>query len=439
MAESLWNRIKSAWNVFTEQEKDRTDRSWGYGYGGYGLRPDRKFYGISSERTIVGSVYNTLSVDAAAHDFRHVQLDENDQFLHERDSYLNECLSLKANIDQEAQQFKQDIVLTMIEDGVAAIVPVETTGDPILSGNYDIKNLRVASVTQWYPDRVTLNIYNEKTGQREDVTLPKHVVALVENPFYSVMNQTNSTLQRLLRKLAMLDQVDEASASGKLDLIIQLPYVIKSEARRQQANQRREDIELQLKGSKYGIAYTDGTERITQLNRPAENTLLSQVEYLTKLLYSQLGLTPEIMNGTADEQTMLNYMNRTIKPILKAIQEAMESTFLTKTARSQKQAIRFSRNPFELVPLNNVAEIADKFTRNEIMTANEIRVIVGLRPSKDPKANELRNSNMPQPEESTPIQPTGRAVQVPTPKSDPQSFMKQLTGNTKEGNAQNGV
>jgi hypothetical protein len=312
---------------------------------------------------------------------------------------LNDCLNLEANIDQAAQAFRQDMVMTLFDKGVVAVVPVDTTLDPSISGSFDIKTLRVGEIINWYPKHVRVSLYNEEVGYRQEITLEKKYVAIVENPLYAVMNEPNSTLQRLIRKLNMLDAVDEASSSGKLDLIIQLPYVIKSEARRAQAEQRRADIEFQLKGNKYGIAYTDGTEKITQLNRPAENNLLSQVTYLTDMLYSQLGLTAEVMNGTADEKAMLNYMNRTIKPVLTAFTEAMKRTFLTKTARSQLQSIVFFRDPFELVPITDIAEIADKFTRNEILTSNEIRSFIGIKPSDNPKADELVNSNMPQPAE----------------------------------------
>lgn len=386
-------RLKHAWNAFTNKE-DQTP-SWELG-SSYTVRPDRVRSYIANERSIVTSVYNRISVDAASVVIRHVRLDDNKRFIEEINSGLNNCFSLEANIDQGARAFRQDLIMTILEKGVAAIVPVDTTLNPMVTGSFDIKTMRVADIVEWYPKHVRVNLYNDATGLRQEITLEKRTVAIIENPLYSVMNEPNSTLQRLLRKLTLLDNVDEASSSGKLDLIIQLPYVIKSEARKQQAEQRRQDIEFQLKGSKYGIAYTDGTEKVTQLNRPAENNLMAQVEYLTGLLFSQLGLTPEIMNGTADEKAMLNYVNRTLEPILTSIVEALKRTFLTKTALAQNQSIEFFREPFKLVPINGIAEIADKFTRNEILTSNEIRQIVGFKPAGDPKADQLVNSNMPQ-------------------------------------------
>jgi hypothetical protein len=329
-------------------------------------------------------------------DIRHARLDKEGRYLEDIRSELQDCLTIEPNLDQGARQFRQDIAMTLFEHGVAAIVPVDTDIDPAVSSSFIINSLRVGEIVAWHPQHVTVNLYDERDGQRKQVTVPKKSTAIVENPLYSVMNEPNSTLQRLIRKLNMLDSVDEQSSSGKLDLIIQLPYVIKSEARRQQAEQRRKDIEFQLKGSQYGIAYTDGTEKIQQLNRPVENNLLKQIEYLTAMLYSQLGLTEEVMNGTADEKAMINYFNRTIKPIVQAITEAMKRSFLTKTARTQGQSIVYFRNPFDLVPMEQVAEVADKFTRNEILSANEIRQGIGFKPSKDPKADQLVNSNMPQ-------------------------------------------
>lgn len=393
-------RLKHAWNAFTNRNELTTsayDLGPGYGYQPTRLRP----YAVN-ERSIIASVYTRLSVDVASNKIRHIRLDENERYLEDIDSGLNQCLKVEANIDQAAAAFRQDIALTLFEFGVAAIVPVDTTINPSVTGSYDIKTMRVGNIVQWYPEHVRVNLYNQKTGNREEITLLKSIVAIVENPLYSIMNEPNSTLQRLIRKLNLLDVVDEQSGSGKLDLIIQLPYVIKSEARREQAEQRRKDIEFQLKDSKYGIAYTDGTEKITQLNRPSENNLFKQVEYLTALLYNQLGLTEAVMNGTADEKAMLNYQNRTIAPILTAIVEAMRRSFLTKTARSQMQSIEYFSDPFKLVPIGEIAEIADKFTRNEIVSSNEIRQIVGLKPSTDPKADELRNSNMPQSELGVP-------------------------------------
>lgn len=395
---TLGSRLKHAWNAFTNRNVNDDLKTYGDYSSGFSSRPmDRVRLRISNERSIIASIYTRIAIDVAAISIRHVRQDDNERYLEDIDSGLNECLKIEANLDQAATHFRQDSVMSMFDKGVAALVPVDTTLDPNVSGGFDIKTIRVGEVVQWYPEKVKVNVYNQITGRREDVVLDKKFVAIVENPLYQVMNEPNSTLQRLITKLNMLDVVDQQSSSGKLDLIIQLPYVVKSEARRQQAQQRRKDIEFQLKGSQYGIAYTDGTEKITQLNRPAENNLLKQVEYLTEELYSQLGLTKEVMNGTADEQAMLNYYNRTIEPIVTAIVEAMKRTFLTKTARAQKQSIMAFRDPFKLVPVGQIADIADKFTRNEIATSNDMRQVIGWKPSKDPKADELRNSNMPQP------------------------------------------
>ena len=386
--------LKHAWNVFTNQ--DIREKSRPYSEPRYGSsRPDRTRLRIPNERSIITSIYTRLSIDVASVDMRHVRLDDQKRFVEDIDSGLNNCLTVEANIDQAARSFRQDIAMTLFDKGVAALVPIDTSINPQQTGGYDILTLRVGEVVQWYPQHVRVSVYNEAIAQRQEITLDKTVVAIIENPLYSVMNEPNSTLQRLLNKLNLLDAIDQQSASGKLDLIIQLPYVIKSEARRQQAEQRRSDIEFQLKDSKYGIAYTDGTEKITQLNRPAENNLMAQIEYLTEMLYGQLGLTEEVMNGTADEKAMLNYWNRTIEPVLTAMVESMRRSFLTKTARTQKQDIKFFRDPFRLVPIENIAEIADKFTRNEIMSSNEIRQVVGLAPHEDPKADKLINSNMP--------------------------------------------
>jgi hypothetical protein len=404
-------RLKHAWNAFSKNEDFKP---FYYDLGSStSQNPGRQRTYLANERSIISSIYTRLSVDVSANEIQHVRLDDEDRVIEEIDSGLNNCLTVEANMDQAARAFRQDIVLSLFEHGVIAVVPVDTTLDPETTGGYDIKTMRVGKIVQWYPQHVKVDLYNEQTGMRQEITLLKSVVAIIENPLYSVMNEPNSTLQRLIRKLALLDVVDEASSSGKLDLIIQLPYVIKSEARKQQAEQRRTDIELQLKGSKYGIAYTDGTEKITQLNRPSENNLLKQVEYLTAMLYSQLGLTEEVMNGTADEQAMLNYYNRTIEPILAAIVEAMHRTFLTKTARSQQQAIVSFKDPFKLVPINNIAEIADKFTRNEILTANEVRQLIGFKPNKDPRADKLQNSNMPV--NDLGIQPKNELMQPPSP------------------------
>lgn len=388
-------RLKHAWNAFLNQDPDYRFESHAGAYI-YGGRPDRIRFTIPNERSIISSVYTRLSVDIASIDMRHIRLDEAMRYLEDIDSGLNRCLTIEANIDQAGRAFRQDIAMTILDQGVAAIVPVDTTIDPSKSAGFEIKTLRVGTVVAWMPKHIRVSLYNEAVGRREEIVLEKKYVAIVENPLYAVINEPNSTLQRLIRKLNLLDAVDEQSSSGKLDLIIQLPYVIKSEARRQQAENRRKDIEFQLKGSQYGIAYTDGTEKVTQLNRPSENNLLKQIEYLTAMLYGQLGLTEAVMNGTADEKAMLNYHNRTIEPIVSAIIEAMRRTFLTNTARAQRQSIAYFRNPFRLVPVNDIAEIADKFTRNEILSSNEIRQVIGFKPSLDPKADELLNSNMPQ-------------------------------------------
>lgn len=386
--------LKHAWNVFTNQDVRDKARPAQYG-GSYGSRPDRVKLRIYNERSIISSIYTRLSIDVASVDMRHVRLDENKRYVEDIDSGLNTCLTVEANIDQAARAFRQDVAMTLFDKGVAVLVPVDTSINPQSTGGYDILTLRVGDVVTWYPSHVRVSVYNEEIAQRQEITLHKSTVAIIENPLYSVMNEPNSTLQRLLNKLNLLDAIDQQSASGKLDIIIQLPYVIKSEARRQQAEQRRTDIEFQLKGSQYGIAYTDATEKITQLNRPAENNLMNQIEYLTEMLYGQLGLTEEVMNGTADEKAMLNYWNRTIEPVLTSMVESMRRSFLTKTARTQRQEVKFFRDPFRLVPIENIAEIADKFTRNEIMSSNEIRQVVGLAPHSDPKADKLINSNMP--------------------------------------------
>ena len=392
----IGSKLKHAWNAFSSNEEDEFTQSWGTAISYGTARPDRLRLNISNERSIVSAIYTRLAIDFASISIRHVKLDENDRYLSEIKSGLNNCLRLEANIDQGARALRQDIAMSLFDQGVIALVPVDTTMNPNVTGGYDIQTMRVGTIVRWMPRHVRVSLYNDNSGKREEVTLEKKYVAIIENPLYLVMNEPNSTLQRLIRKLSLLDAVDEQVSSGKLDLIIQLPYVIKSDARRKQAEQRREDIEFQLKGSKYGIAYTDGTEKITQLNRPAENNLMAQIEYLVEMLYSQLGLTPEVMNGTADEKTMLNYNNRTIEPLLDAVTEAMKRTFLTKTARTQGQSIDYFRDPFKLVPIANIAEIADKFTRNEIMSSNEIRAAIGYKPSTDAKADQLVNSNMPQ-------------------------------------------
>ena len=386
------DRLQHAWNAFRYGEQQRV-RDYGPGYY---YQPSRAIRRIGTERSIVMALYNRIAMDCAGIAIKHVRLDENDRYIEDINSHLNECLTLEANIDQTARAFMQDVVLSMLEEGVVAVVPVDTTLNPTVTGSYDILTMRTGRITQWYPEHVSVNIYNEKTGNREDIYLPKSTVAIIENPFYAIMNEPNSTLQRLIRKLNLLDDIDEQSGAGKLDLIIQLPYTIKSEARRIQAQQRKKDIEMQLAGSKYGIAYTDATERITQLNRSVDNNLMKQIEYLTSMLYSQLGMTEEILKGTADEKVNLNYINHVIEPIVSVICTEYKRTFLTKTARSQHQSILYFREPFKLVPVDNLAEIADKFTRNEIMSSNEIRQIIGMKPADDPKADMLRNSNMPQ-------------------------------------------
>lgn len=393
MEMSFGSRLKHAWNAFTGNiQMNYRDLGMSYPY-----RSDRPRMSRGNERSIVTSVYNRIALDVAALNVQHVRLDENGRFLSVIDDGLNNCLTLEANVDQTARSFIQDVVISMFDEGSVAIVPVDTTTDPNVSGSYDIQSLRVGQILDWYPQYIRTRVYNEQTGRKEDIVVPKSAVAIIENPLYAVINEPNSTMQRLIRKLNLLDVIDEQSGSGKLDLIIQLPYVIKTEARRQQAENRRKDIESQLSGSKYGIAYTDGTEHITQLNRSVNNNLMSQIEYLTSMLYSQLGITQSILDGTADEKTMLNYNNRTIEPIISAIVDEMKRKFLTKTARSQRQSISFFRDPFKLVPVNEIAEIADKFTRNEIMTSNEIRQVVGMKPSDDPRADELRNKNLSEP------------------------------------------
>ena len=387
----ITDRLQHAWNAFVNNE----NRSRYYDRGHISsYKPDRVRFTRGNERSIVTSVYNRLALDASSMSIKHVRLDDNGRFTEEVNSGLQNCLNIEANIDQTGRAFLQDVVMSMLDEGCVAIVPVDTTINPMLSGSYEINTMRTAKILEWYPAHVRVRLYNDRKGIHEELILPKANVAIIENPLYAVINEPNSTMQRLIRKLNLLDVVDEQTSSGKLDLIIQLPYVIKSEARRKQADERRKDIEMQLSGSKYGIAYTDGTERITQLNRPAENNLMNQVQYLTDMLYSQLGLTQSILDGSADDKTMLNYYNRTIEPILAAIVDEIKRKFLTKTARAQKQTIMYFRDPFKLVPVNDIAEIADKFTRNEIMTSNEIRQIVGMKPSKDPEADELRNKNL---------------------------------------------
>lgn len=394
---SVGSRFKNAWNAFRNREPTKVFQDIGYGYS---YRPDRFHLTRGNERSIVTSVYNRIALDVAAIDIRHVQLDAEGRFCDVVQSGLNNCLSTEANLDQTGRAFIQDAVMSMMDEGCIAIVPVDTDDDPDDTTGYQILSMRVGRIRDWYPKHIRVELYNEETGRKQDIVVPKSTVAIVENPLYAVINEPNSTMQRLIRKLNLLDAVDEQSSSGKLDLIIQLPYVIKTEARRKQAEKRRKDIEQQLAGSKYGIAYTDGTERITQLNRSLENNLMKQIEYLTSMLYSQLGITQSILDGTADDNTMLNYYNRTIEPIIAAIVDEMKRKFLSKTARSQNKSIKFFRDPFKLVPVADLAEISDKFTRNEIATSNEIRQVIGWKPSDDPKADELRNSNLSQPNES---------------------------------------
>ena len=393
---SIISSFRRGWNAFFN--RDPTNYWYNTGIG-YTYRPDRVRFTRGNERSIVTSVFNRIALDAAQIDIVHVVLDDNDRFKNIKESGLNTCLNLEANIDQTGRAFKQDIFMSMMDEGSVAIVPVDTDFNPEDTGSYDILSMRTGKVLEWYPAHVKVRVYNDRTGNKEDIVLPKDMVAIVENPFFAVMNESNSTLQRLIRKLNLLDVIDEQSGSGKLDLIIQLPYTIKTDARRQQAESRRKDIEMQLSNSKYGIAYTDGTERITQLNRPIENNLMKQIEYLTNMLYSQLGITQAVLDGSADETTMLNYNNRTVEPFVSAVVDAMKCTFLTKTARSQKQSILFFRNPFKLVPVSSVADLADKLTRNEIMTSNEVRQILGMKPSTDPSADELRNKNLSAPAE----------------------------------------
>lgn len=412
------DRLAHAWNAFVNLDKAELLES----VASYGTRPDRTRLRYTNEKTIVAAIYTRMAIDFASLDFKHVRLDDQDRYESEIKSGLNECLNVQANIDQAATHFRMDIALSLFGEGVIAIVPVDTTANPNLTGGFDIKTMRVGRITQWHPEHVRVEVYNEQTGRREEVLLAKEFVAIVENPFYTIMNEPNSTLQRLIRKLHLLDAVDEQSSSGKLDIIIQLPYTVKSETRRKQAEQRRTDIEFQMQSSKYGIAYVDGTEKITQLNRPSENNLLKQVEYLESLLYSQLGISKKVMDGTAEQLEMQNYYNRTIKPIVQAVVEAMRRSFLTKTARSQRQSIMYFRDPFALIPVEQLAEIADKFTRNEILTSNEIRTAIGFIPSKDKKADKLDNANMPDDKRGNGPQPplgaaSQRALEAPRQKA----------------------
>lgn len=398
---TLSSRLKTAWNAFRNRDPTNFYREPG---SSYYYRPDRVRFSRGNERSIVTSVYNRIAMDVASIDIKHCRLDKNGRYIEDINSNLNNCLTLEANIDQTGRAFKQDIVMSMFDEGAIAIVPVDASSDPI-AGSFDVLSMRTGKIVEWFPRSVKIELYNDRTGRKEQIVMPKKSVAIIENPLYAVINEPNSTMKRLIRKLNLLDAIDEQSGSGKLDLIIQLPYTVKGDLRQQQADKRRDSIIEQLKGP-YGIAYIDGTEKVTQLNRPIENNLMKQVEYLTNMLYSQIGMTPSVLDGTADEQTMLNYNNRTIEPIVSAIVDAMKRSFLSKTARTQGQTIMAFKDPFKLVPVNNIAEIADKFTRNEILTSNEIRQIIGFKPSSDPKADELVNSNIAQPEDEH-NEPTG--------------------------------
>lgn len=406
MSLNLSTRLTHAWNAFTSRDPTKYIITG----PGYSSRPDRPRLSRGNEKSIATSIFNRIALDVSSVSIKHCRLDKNGRYVEDIDSGLNNCLNLEANKDQTGRAFIQDVVLSMLDEGCVALVPVETTIDPKNSNSYQIDSMRTGKITEWYPDMVRVRLYNDRTGEKEEILLPKSQVAIIENPLYAVVNEYNSTMQRLIRKLSLLDVTDEQTASGKLDLIIQLPYVIKTETRREQVERRRKDIIKQLAGSQYGIAYTDGTEKITQLNRSLENNLLKQVEYLTNMVYSQLGITQSVLDGTADEKTMLNYTNRTVEPIISAIVDELKRKFLTKTARSQLQSIVYFRDPFRLVPVNDIAEIADKFTRNEIMTSNEIRQIVGMQPSKDPKADELVNSNISQAKQDIPQ--TSNATEV---------------------------
>lgn len=390
MEVTLASRLKNAWNAFRNKSQPNGYQSY---YGTYS-RPDRRRMTRGNERSIVTSVINRIALDVAAIDIKHCRVDDNDRFKEEVDSGLNNCLTLEANLDQTSKALIQDLVISLLDEGCAALVPIDTSDNPAITNSYDIYTMRVGKIVEWHPYSVKVYIYNDRTGKKEEIYLRKDKICIIENPLYAVMNEPNSTLQRLIRKLILLDGIDEQSSSGKLDLIIQLPYVIKSQSRRDQANERRLEIERQLAGSKYGIAYTDGTEKITQLNRPVENNLMKQIEYLTSMLYGQLGITQSILDGTANEETMLNYYSRTIEPIVTAIALEIKRKFLTKTARTQGQSILYFRNPFKLAPVKDLAELADKFTRNEILSSNEVRGVLGYRPSNDPRADQLINSNV---------------------------------------------
>lgn len=431
---NFFDRLQHGWNAFRGRDRPANNTYVEYGSGNY-RRPDRVYLKVANERSLVTAIYNRIAMDVASNKIEHVRVDMNGRYLETITDGLNNCLTLEANLDQTSRSFYQDAVLSMFDEGCVAIVPVDTTINPSKSSSYDIQSMRVGKILEWFPEHVKVLVYNEHTGRKEELTLPKRIVAIVENPFYAVMNEANSTLQRLIRKLSMLDAIDEQNASGKLNLIIQLPYVIKTSARKEQAEQRRKDIEMQLSSSKYGIAYTDGTERITQLGQPLENNLLGQIEYLMNTLYSQLGITPEILNGTADEQVMLNYNSRTIEPILSAFTDEMKRKFLTKTARTQGHSIVFSHDPFKLTPINNIAQIADTFTRNEILSPNELRAIIGFKPVDNEQADELRNRNINQNSDSMPFpnaneeeygQPE-EGMEEPVPEENPNDTQRGLS------------
>jgi hypothetical protein len=415
MSEPLNKRLKHAWNAF--MNRDPTFPIEPYYTTGYSStnKPDRIRLRSSNERSIITSIYNRIALDVASISVQHVRLDQNGRYTDTIPSELNNCLTLDPNLDQTGRAFMQDVVMSLFDEGCIAIVPTDATLNPIVTGSYDVSSMRVGQIMQWYPSSVRVKVYNENIGRHEEMTLPKKMVAIIENPFYAVMNEPNSTLKRLIRKLNLLDSIDEQSGSGRLDVIIQVPYILKTQARQDQAAKRKEDLENQLAGSKYGIAYTDATEKVTQLNRPVENNLMKQIEYLMSMLYSQLSITTTVLDGTADEKTMLNYSNRTVEPILAAIIDDMRRKFLTKTARSQLQSIVFFRDPFRLVPVADLADIADKFTRNEIFSSNEMRGIVGFKPSEDPKADELRNKN----------------INAPEPEGDQSSEPNNLKGDNK--------
>lgn len=430
------DKIKHAFNMWLSADENQgilgNPATTGQSYSS---RPDRPRFRYSNQKTIVAAIYSRIAVDVAAVPLRHVRLDKNGMYLKDVPSALNDCLTVEANLDQGARQFRQDLVQSLFDWGTVAVLPVDTTLNPLTTGGYDVSTMRVGQIVQWMPKHVRVRAYNDNTGMQQEVTVPKSMVAIIENPLYSVMNEPSSTLQRLLRKLSLLDAVDEQSASGNLDIIIQLPYVIKTTQRREEAEKRLKEIEFQLKGSQYGIAYTDGTEKITQLNRPAENNLMDQIKYLTDMLYGQLGITDTVMNGTADEPTMINYYNRTIEPILAAFAESMIRTFLTKTARSQMQSIIYIRDPFKLVPVKDLAEIADKFTRNEILSSNDMRAIVGFQPSDDPKADKLLNKNIPAAYGELPQ----NGVALKKPVLPPKSPFPQVPATSEGVSSQNGT